>query len=66
VSGSDGPKEARVEVLRAEVRVLMVGSRQVTLSVARQLDAVEPRKEQCLKPVDPPGRASMKEGVPSR
>ena len=37
MSDSDGPKEARVEVLRAEVRVLMVGSRQVTLSVARQL-----------------------------
>jgi hypothetical protein len=44
MSDSDGPKEARVEVLRAEVRVLMVGSRQVTLSVARQLDAVEPRE----------------------
>lgn len=44
MSGSDGPKEARVEVLRAEVRVLMVGSRQVTLSVARQLDVVEPTK----------------------
>ena len=34
--------EATVEVLTAEVRVLMVGSRQVTLSVARQLDQVEP------------------------
>jgi hypothetical protein len=33
---------ARVEVLTAEVRVLMVGSRQVTLSVARQLDEVQP------------------------
>ena len=32
---------AHVEVLRAEVRVLMVGSRQVTLSVARQLDEVD-------------------------
>jgi len=31
---------AEVEVLTAEVRVLMVGSRQVTLSVARQLDTV--------------------------
>jgi hypothetical protein len=30
---------ARVEVLTAEVRVLMVGSRQVTLSVLAQLDA---------------------------
>lgn len=33
---------ATVEALTAEVRVLMVGSRQVTLSVARQLDLVEP------------------------
>ena len=31
---------ARVEVLTAEVRVLMVGSRQVTLSVYSQLDGV--------------------------
>lgn len=29
---------ATVETLTAEVRVLMVGSRQITLSVARQLD----------------------------
>jgi hypothetical protein len=33
---------ARVEVLTAEVRVLMVGSRQVTLSVYGQLDQVQP------------------------
>ncbi len=33
---------AHVEVLIAEVRVLMVGSRQVTLSVFRQLDHVRP------------------------
>jgi hypothetical protein len=32
---------ACVEVLTAEVRVLMVGSRQVTLSVFRQLDRVD-------------------------
>lgn len=31
---------ATVEVLTAEVRVLMVGSRQVTLSVYRQLDRI--------------------------
>lgn len=31
---------ATVETLTAEVRVLMVGSRQITLSVAKQLDAV--------------------------
>lgn len=37
-------QEAIVEVLTAEVRVLMVGSRQVTLSVARQLDQVEPEE----------------------
>ena len=30
---------ATVETLTAEVRVLMVGSRQITLSVARQLDS---------------------------
>jgi hypothetical protein len=34
--------EATVEVLTAEVRVLQVGSRQITLSVARQLDLIEP------------------------
>ena len=33
---------ATVETLTAEVRVLMVGSRQVTLSVARQLDGTAP------------------------
>jgi len=33
-------KEAVVDVLTAEVRALMVGSRQVTLSVYRQLDIV--------------------------
>lgn len=53
MSDSDGPKEARVEVLRAEVRVLMVGSRQVTLSVARQLNAVEPRQ------IEPFGRVRI-------
>jgi hypothetical protein len=36
-----GPATATVEVLTAEVRVLMVGSRQVTLSVARQLDEID-------------------------
>ena len=33
-------REAKVEVLTAEVRVLMVGSRQITLSVYSQLDEV--------------------------
>jgi hypothetical protein len=32
--------EATVQTLTAEVRTLMLGSRQVTLSVARQLDVV--------------------------
>jgi hypothetical protein len=38
---------ATVEVLTAEVRVLMVGSRQVTLSVYRQLDETLP---ECIEP----------------
>ncbi len=33
---------ARVDLLTAEVRVLVVGSRQVTMSVFEQLDSVEP------------------------
>lgn len=33
---------ATVQALTAEVRVLMVGNRQITLSVARQLDTVKP------------------------
>ena len=37
-----GTTSATVETLTAEVRVLMVGRRQVTLSVYRQLDTVEP------------------------
>lgn len=36
-----GTNTATVETLTAEVRVLMVGSRQITLSVARQLDKVD-------------------------
>ena len=49
---------ARVEVLTAEVRVLMVGSRQITLSVFRQLDRVdsaliEPFGRVRDKPADP-------------
>lgn len=43
MGNSDGPEEHRVEVLRAKVHVLMVRSEQVTLSAARQLDAVEPQ-----------------------
>jgi hypothetical protein len=37
-----GKSTATVETLTAEVRVLMVGSRQVTLSVVRQLDIAKP------------------------
>jgi len=37
----DPPRTATVETLTAEVRVLMVGSRQVTMSVAKQLDHCE-------------------------
>jgi len=40
MSRSNGTYTATVEALSAEVRVLMVGSRQVTLSVYRQLDRV--------------------------
>jgi hypothetical protein len=44
------PVTATVEVLTAEVRVLMVGSRQITKSVFMQLDWVKPDD------VDPMGR----------
>jgi hypothetical protein len=46
---------ATVETLTAEVRVLMVGSRQVTLSVYSQLDAVP------LMAMTPFGRVRVKE-----
>lgn len=39
---TDTTSEARVTTVTAEVRVLMVGSRQVTLSVFSQLDPVAP------------------------
>jgi hypothetical protein len=47
---------ATIETLTAEVRVLMVGSRQVTLSVARQLDWVE------LERIAPFGRVKLGDG----
>lgn len=47
---------ATVEVLTAEVRVLMVGSRQVTLSVAKQLDRV------LLNDITPFGRVRLGDG----
>lgn len=48
---------ATVETLTAEVRVLMVGNRQITLSVAKQLDAV------CLDNIDVFGRINLGKGV---
>lgn len=44
---------ATVETLTAEVRVLMVGSRQVTLSVAKQLDRVR------YEDIEPLGRVKV-------
>jgi len=52
-----GVASATVETLTAEVRVLMVGSRQITLSVARQLDAV------ALEEVEPFGRVALDAGM---
>lgn len=48
-------KTATVETLTAEVRVLMVGSRQVTMSVYNQLDYVAPEQ------IEPFGRVHPKE-----
>lgn len=48
--------EATVEVLTAEVRALMVGSRQVTLSVYRQLDQVDPFEVPLTEGFEPFGR----------
>jgi len=53
---SNGKGTATVETLTAEVRVLMVGSRQVTLSVYNQLDLVPHAR------VEPFGRVNPKEG----
>ena len=48
--------EATVEVLTAEVRTLMVGARQITLSVYRQLDEVAMRDVEVFGRVNvPPG-----------
>ena len=49
---------ARVEVLTAEVRVLMVGSRQVTMSVYNQLDRVKPSE------IEPFGRVAPRDAEP--
>lgn len=53
-----GTATATVETLTAEVRVLMVGSRQVTLSVARQVDTIP------IVRLNPFGRVSMGDGKP--
>jgi hypothetical protein len=50
---------ATVEVLTAEVRTLMVGSRQVTLSVYNQLDEVE------YPDIEPFGRVRAKGSMPA-
>ena len=47
--------QATVEVLTAEVRTLVVGKRQVTMSVFKQLDAVAPSA------LEPFGRVSYEE-----
>ena len=52
----DGRRDARVQVLTAEVRTLVVGSRQVTLSVYSQLDEVE------FEQIEPFGRVRPKNG----
>lgn len=51
-------QSARVDVLTAEVRTLMVGSRQVTLSVYRQLDEVDEGD------IEPFGRVHDGKGIP--
>jgi hypothetical protein len=52
--------EATVEVLTAEVRVVQVGRRQVTLSVVRQLDWADPAD------VEPFGRVRTGDKPPGR
>lgn len=49
------PVEAHVQVLTAEVRTLVVGCRQVTMSVYGQLDNVPPNK------IEPFGRVNPKD-----
>lgn len=52
---SDGEHDATVKTLTAEVRVLMVGSRQVTLSVYGQLDQVDYAEIEPFGRVNPRG-----------
>jgi hypothetical protein len=58
-NGSNGSTQATVRTLTAEVKVLMVGNRQVTLSVYRQLDAVRPDQ------IEPFGRVSDSQDHPT-
>jgi hypothetical protein len=55
--GPDGQHDAHVQVLTAEMRTLMVGSRQVTMSVYNQLDEVDDHTE-----IEPFGRVCPKDG----
>jgi hypothetical protein len=55
----DNAKDARVQVLTAEVRTLVVGSRQVTMSVYNQLDEVD------YDEIEPFGRVSPKDAEPA-
>jgi len=59
MTGTQGehPRTATVEVLTAEVRVLMVGSRQITLSVFRQLDIID------YESLEPMGRVNDRDTV---
>lgn len=57
MSSGNGQAEARVQVLTAEVRTLVVGSRQVTLSVYNQLDFV-PHDQ-----IEPFGRVNPKDAM---
>lgn len=52
-SSQNGAATATVELLTAEVRVLMVGARQITASVAKQLDRV------ALAEMEPMGRIRL-------
>jgi hypothetical protein len=54
-NGSSATSTATVETLAAEVRVLMVGNRQVTLSVAKQLDSFSTYEDESLN-FEPFGR----------
>jgi len=55
VTEGNGTKKAEIITVTAEVRVVMVGSRQITMSVANQLDWID------WQDIDPMGRVSMKD-----